>query len=162
MSDMIIKSRDDACSTTAAGFVNRLIDRKRVTVLLMVLIPLIVIAIVITKERRQLAFFRSRNNLLLLAQSSTNYFFILNSWPFGVESLRNNSRELFFIPPKFDAVDEWRRPFVYKPFNSTDNYGAIYSYGADGVQGGIGVNADIEFRFGNGFIKEVNYSLKNH
>lgn len=57
----------------------------------------------------------------------------------GLDALINNG-EKSFLDAKEVPVDPWNNPYLY---TNNDGVYKIVSYGADGVQGGTGENADI-------------------
>lgn len=59
----------------------------------------------------------------------------------GLKVLVENDKGIKFLDQKEVPLDPWKHPYIYKLENGTDF--VIISFGADGVEGGTGENADI-------------------
>lgn len=86
--------------------------------------------------------------LTVTGTASRSYYREYGKWPNSLADLTNNPRKIIFIEwPASGPRDGWGNPIIYIPFDSTQGYGLVSSYGRDGKPGGVGYDADIEVRF---------------
>jgi len=89
----------------------------------------------------------TRVQLITYRVATTNFFAMVNRWPASATELVSNSMDVVFISPSPPTLDGWGRPIAYEPYSTNAGCGRVVSYGRDGKMGGVGADADIEFRF---------------
>ena len=99
------------------------------------------------QSRTPAAIARTTVQLDCYKMATTNFFAMAGRWPTSATELVTNSMGVIFIYPSPPARDGWGRQIVYEPYTTNTGYGRVASYGRDGRPGGVGGDADIEFRF---------------
>jgi len=90
----------------------------------------------------------ARTNRVLVSYraATTSFFAKFGRWPTSTTELVSNSMGIIFIYPSPPGKDGWGRLIIYEPYATNIGFGRVLSYGRDGKPGGIGADADIEFR----------------
>jgi len=99
------------------------------------------------QSRTALAVARSNAQLWSYQRATTNFFATIGRWPASATELASNPAGLVFITPSPPVQDGWGRQIIYEPYATNAGFGRVVSYGRDGMLGGTGADADIEFRF---------------
>lgn len=84
------------------------------------------------------------NRLIDCAYACERYKSHFGAWPDSMAQLLNAGSPDFADPLDKDA---WGRQLTLFPYNSTNGYGAVMSYGRDGKLGGTGADLDLQVRF---------------
>ena len=71
------------------------------------------------------------------------YYFRFNQYPTTEEGLQKLAEVELLENAKAALIDPWERPYNYRYPGIYSNKPEIWSYGADGQEGGEGENADI-------------------
>jgi hypothetical protein len=102
-------------------------------------------------SRTPAALIHTSNALAGLHAATIAFHSRTGQWPSSLNELVTNKHStIFHAPPgPFRFLDGWNRPFIFQPFNTSQAYGRILSYGRDGQPGGTGLDADSELRFPN-------------
>ena len=88
---------------------------------------------------------RTHAQVIALSASCELYYKEYKRWPTSLEEIKNNPKQLLIF--EGDFYDGWRRPLIFRPYDSRLGYGSILSLGKDGKPGGKGSNADLEEKF---------------
>lgn len=107
----------------------------------------IVVVVAWLQFRTSAAIARTTVQLVCYKMATTNFFAMTGRWPIAAEELVTNSMGVRFIHPSPPVGDGWGRQIVYEPHTTNTGYGRVASFGRDGRPGGVGADADIEFRF---------------
>jgi hypothetical protein len=83
------------------------------------------------------------NGLSYAALCCDKYHEQLGTWPTTLEQLRSFKRDLPEV-----TIDAWGRDFIFEPYDATNGYGQLISYGRDGLPGGRSeAENDLKVRF---------------
>ena len=124
------------------------IKTRILCVLLGSVLTLAVLWVVAWQEARtQMTTALNAAELMNYQAATTNFFAIVGRWPTSARELFSNSTGLAFINTSHPGHDAWGREIIYEPYSTNVGYGKVASYGRNGILGGMGADADIEFRF---------------
>jgi hypothetical protein len=84
------------------------------------------------------------DRLIDCAYACERYKSQYGAWPDSMDKLLSASSPDFTDPLDKDA---WGRELMLLPFNPTNGYGMVISYGRDGKLGGNGPDLDLQVRF---------------
>lgn len=83
-----------------------------------------------------------------IAIASQLYFQEYGRWPTSFGDFTNNPQKIIFMEFEEPLVlDGWKRPILYRPYDTNLGYGSVISLGKDGKPGGTGSDADLEIQF---------------
>ncbi|MEW6303672.1 MAG: type II secretion system protein GspG [Verrucomicrobiota bacterium] len=88
--------------------------------------------------------------LQMYANAFNKYHTMFGSWPSTVAELTNNQSAIVFVAEPRGFTDAWGRPMHFRPYSATAGHGILLSFGRDGREGGVGLDADIVFYFPHG------------
>ena len=103
--------------------------------------------------RADVAKVQTAQTQIQMIKSGVSLFYLdVGRFPTNEEGLavliRNSSNHQFWRGPYLDGevpVDPWNNPYRYEAVRSGISEFSLYSYGADGVSGGDGLNSDLGY-----------------